>query len=554
MEKLLNALYELVKEFPGEVGRVYARLLRMRGFSNITKSDVNRILYGRRDLFKANVGPNLIPAWSVLGQILNPNLVEDEDELIEEDEELEEDDFEEIDNQVYEDDEDETLCKKDYFSYDKKFDLRKWQQEALDAWEENCYKGIVEAVTGSGKTRVAIAAIDAHLKKGWKVFIIVPNITLLNQWDSQIQKNFGTHYYIGQLGKGNDDDLYDHDIIISTRQSAHKLFYPDEDNILVIADEVHNYGTEKSELFLSEDFNRRLGLTASLERSDEGVEKILLNYFSQVIYQYDYADAIDEKVISPFEILYLSVPMDEEEQEDYESYSRKISRLKNTLQNRYPRLMNNYHLSHNQKISRLKKIYDDDISIYTGMLSKRNQMVMNMQSKLKVIPYLSDSIASANGTFIFTQFKNMNHKITEQLKKEHILIEGVDSDVKDDKRAAILKAFEDKKIISIAAPRILDEGVDVPHADLAIITGKSKTKRQMIQRIGRVVRTNNNNKTKARIIIVYSKDTVEDPRQASEESFYSVFETATKPSQNIEFDEYNPEELTDFLEEWMSEE
>lgn len=554
MEKLLNALYELVKEFPGEVGRVYARLLRMRGFSNITKSDVNRILYGRRDLFKANVGPNLIPAWSVLGQISKPNKAVIEDELIDDEDEFDEDDFEEIENEVYEDDQDETQCEKDYFSYDQKFNLRKWQLEALDAWEENCYKGIVEAVTGSGKTRVAIAAIDAHLKDGWKIFIIVPNITLLNQWNYHMHENFGNRYFIGQLGKGNDDDLYDHDIIISIRNSAHKLFYPDEENILVIADEVHNYGTDKSETFLFEDFNRRLGLTASLERSDEGVEKILLNYFGQVIYQYDYADAIEEKVISPFEILYLSVPMDDQEQEEYDSYSRKISRLKNTLQNRYPRIMNNYHLNYNQKISRLKKIYDEDISIYTGMLSKRNQMVMNMQSKLKVIPYLSDSIASANGTFIFTQFKDMNHKITEQLKKEHILIEGIDGEVTDDKRSAILKAFEDKKINAIAAPRILDEGVDVPHADLAIITGKSKTKRQMIQRIGRVVRTNNNNKTKARIIIVYSKDTVEDPRQASEESFYSVFETATKPSQNIEFDENYPDDLTDYLDEWMSEE
>lgn len=538
----IESLFELVKEQPYLTGKNYALILNRMGYDDATKHSINQLLYGRTDLFKAAFNDNLVPLWSVYedkSDITPRSIQRDYNDYI----------IPEVEDVIeYEDDYDFSI---DSFEWTDYVDLYRWQESALNAWQDNGYRGIIEAVTGSGKTRLAIAAAAAHLENGWKILVIVPYVTLRDQWRTELVEYFSDYYDIGYLGDGSHDNFDDFNILLAVVNSA-KNYLENEDlsNVLIITDETHHYGKPSSLKFLHLETERRLGITASLERGDEGVDKILLPYFNKVVYKYEYAEAIEDKVIAPFDILFISVPMYEDEEQAYASLSRKISKLKKSLEDKYPEIMNNYHLSHNQKINRLKKIFDEEIGFYIAFLNKRNQMVVNMQSKLDIVPYLANTIKQANGTFVFTQIKTMNNQITDILKKQGVNIYKLDGDTKTSEREPILNMFRNHKVEAISAPKLLDEGIDVPHAELGIITGKSNTKRQMIQRIGRVVRTNNDQDKIGKIIILVSEGTVEDPKDYNQDTFYEVF--LTENTSIDRYDYYDDEDdLIDYLDDWM---
>ena len=107
--------------------------------------------------------------------------------------------------------------------------LYQWQQEALTAWEAADRQGVVQAVTGTGKTRLGIEAAFGELRAGGQVLVVVPTRTLLNQWHSNLE---GTHALraantrVGLLGDGRFANFTSSDLIVSTIQSADSLRPP----------------------------------------------------------------------------------------------------------------------------------------------------------------------------------------------------------------------------------------------------------------------------------------------------------------------------------------
>jgi superfamily II DNA or RNA helicase len=85
-------------------------------------------------------------------------------------------------------------------------------------------------------------------------------------------------------------------------------------------------------------------------------------------------------------------------------------------------------------------------------------------------------------------------------------------------RAEVLPRFRDGALQVLAAPRALDEGVDVPAADLAVIAGASRSRRQMVQRMGRVLRRKPDGRL-ARFVVLFAERTVEDPASGAHEAF-----------------------------------
>src|SRR5205085_12581757 len=85
-------------------------------------------------------------------------------------------------------------------------------------------------------------------------------------------------------------------------------------------------------------------------------------------------------------------------------------------------------------------------------------------------------------------------------------------------RQGVLRRFAAGDTRVLAAPRVLDEGIDVPVADLAVIVGASRSRRQMVQRMGRVLRRKPDQR-RARFAVLYVEDTVEDPRFGAHEAF-----------------------------------
>src|SRR5215510_3934801 len=122
-------------------------------------------------------------------------------------------------------------------------ELYRWQLDALVHWLRCGRRGVIEAVTGSGKTDVAIAAAADALRRGRFVLVLVPSRVLMEQWHSRLTLALPAAR-IGRLGDSGRDRPDDCDVLVATRHSAaaYKPAPPTGSGGLLIADECHGLG------------------------------------------------------------------------------------------------------------------------------------------------------------------------------------------------------------------------------------------------------------------------------------------------------------------------
>ncbi len=156
---------------------------------------------------------------------------------------------------------------------------------------------MVEAVTGSGKTDVAIAAASDALRRGRFVLVVVPSRVLMQQWHGRLTAAL-PDARIGRLGDSGKDRPAECDVLIATRHSAasYKPVPPNGGDGLLIADECHGLGGATLRRAMLREYDERLGLTATLERSDDGVTELLLPYFGGICHRYGFEQAIADGV------------------------------------------------------------------------------------------------------------------------------------------------------------------------------------------------------------------------------------------------------------------
>jgi RNA polymerase primary sigma factor len=401
--------------------------------------------------------------------------------------------------------------------------LYPWQKRAYTAWENNDYCAVIEAVTGTGKSLVAYYAITNHLLEtngNGKVLIIVPNKELQRQWYKKLK----------ELGFTDKDMVKfngyktDCPIRIAIVNSAAKYMLNIEPDGLLIADECHRYATQNFSDALEISYKKRLGLTATYDRDDGGTEQYLAPYFyNGICYSLSYKEALNAGIISPFEVYFIGVDLDSDkkaEYKQYEDYCRK---------NRYI-LINKHGISDEtfgifiKEVKILSKSgeYGSKIAgYYLSAFNKKQHILAGCRSKMAAVMKLRKEIEAANRTIVFTQTKEAANNVVNIVnsvtsKKASVL----DSSMKTWERDRVFSDFEkeDGETVVIAAPRLLDEGIDVPSADLAIILASNRSKRQMIQRMGRVIRKKDDGRP-AKIFILYVKDTSEDPNCGAYEEF-----------------------------------
>jgi RNA polymerase primary sigma factor len=223
--------------------------------------------------------------------------------------------------------------------------LYNWQIKSYYAWKNSNYKGVIEAVTGAGKTTIAHLAILEHLKNDYKILILVPTVELQNQWFNGLKKlkdNYGNlireKYKIFKMGGGNYHELTGWNIIVAVvhtamREKQRERIEPDYNKGLLIADECHHYGSPGFQTALMPCYNRRLGLTATYQRNDDGIKQYLDPYFSGICFSLSYKQALEENAIAHFKIAYVGAHLGEDEREQYEEYEDKCRNLRNKLIN-----------------------------------------------------------------------------------------------------------------------------------------------------------------------------------------------------------------------------
>src|SRR3954447_767037 len=392
-------------------------------------------------------------------------------------------------------------------------ELYRWQLDALVSWLRCGRRGVIEAVTGSGKTDVAIAAISDALRRGRFVLVLVPTRVLMEQWHGRLQAEL-PEARIGRLGDSGKDRPGSCDVLVATRHSAaaHKPVPPGDREGLLIADECHGLGGAVLRRGLLRQYGERLGLTATLERADDAVTDLLLPYFGGICYRYGFEQAIADGVCARPRVAFVGVPLSVEERADYIATEQRLVNARHHL-----RAIPGMPLApFGDFVAAVAHLAAGDAGPdgraareYLEVFSLRRQIVAQSIGKYELLGRLAPAIKGADGSLLFTEtVRGANHAINRL--DPHVAIELITGSTARHRRKLILGDLRSRRLDAVAAPRVLDEGIDVPDADLGIVMSASRTRRQMIQRMGRILRRKRPG-VAARFVIMYAKDTLEDP-------------------------------------------
>lgn len=399
--------------------------------------------------------------------------------------------------------------------------LRAWQERALLEWEAHSKRGVIEAITGTGKSMVGVAAIHEVLSLGGVAAVIVPTKALVVQWTKTLRETL-PGIRIGQLSDGKKDNFGAHDVVVATIQSIYRAPLRTRSLMLLVADEVHRYGSEKYQAALTDDFSWRIALTGTYERQqDDGIEQYLKPFFGDVVFSYGYAEALADGTVAPFELALVQTPFTESEQKEFLAADERCSDARSKLirQFRFPEDWREFfNLVTKAAGSREPSRIRDLSQQYMRGFSDRKKLLAATASKLSLAEKIGPHLGHLNGTLVFSESKESARRLAFVINKS-VSAFPLDGDSKSSERESKLQQFSSGALKVICAPRILDEGIDVPEAELAIIASASQTKRQMIQRMGRVIRLKAGGGS-ARIIILFVPGTPEDPDTGGYEAFF----------------------------------
>lgn len=397
-------------------------------------------------------------------------------------------------------------------------ELYRWQLDALVSWLRCGRRGVVEAVTGSGKTDVAIAAASDALRRGRFVLVVVPSRVLMEQWHGRLSSALpGAR--IGRLGDSGKDMPAACDVLVATRHSAaaHKPVPPAGGEGLLIADECHGLGGGTLRRAMLPQYEERLGLTATLERSDDGVAKLLLPYFGGICHRYGFEQAIADGVCAPPRVAFVGVELSAEERKEYVATEQRLVHARLHLRGIHGMPLEPF----GDFLAAVAHLAEHDAGAngraareYLDAFSARRDIVAQSSGKYDLLGALAGAIRDANGALVFTEtVRAANHAINRL--DPHVSIDLITGSTARGQRREILDDLRVRRLHAVAAPRVLDEGVDVPDANLGIVMSASRTRRQMIQRMGRILRRKGPG-IAARFVIMFAKDTLEDPTVAVE--------------------------------------
>lgn len=395
-----------------------------------------------------------------------------------------------------------------------------WQQGALNVWRSNQRRGIVEAVTGTGKTRVALEAAREHLANGGRVAIIVPTIELMEQWAREIERHLGVP--CGRCGGTYNSRIDLRPVTLFVAASAGKHLpaqmqrCPEiADSLLLIADECHRYGTDILGSALNKPFASTLGITATLQRAyDDGVQRYIVPGLGPLIYSYGYEAAINDKVIPKFFVALVKLDFSEFEQIEYDRLSTKIADTYSSLRYKYPDLDDTPFF-----FSLLKSKADagDAAALaWLSLIQKRRQVLIEATARRQFVTWLTSQNVWHRNVVLFHENIEQCKNLSADLNRAGIAASAHHSELDKSERRAVLADFRSGLLKAIVAPRTLDEGIDVPDASLGILVARTAVERQSIQRAGRILRRAKPDKV-PQIVVLCIDGSKDDPDAQGDE-------------------------------------
>ena len=416
------------------------------------------------------------------------------------------------------------------WSFTGAFDPYEWQIEATTQWNENGNSGIVAAVTGSGKTIMAMHAVSDYLAQhpDAVVSVIVPTKVLMYQWAETFAEILGLNEdTIGLRGDGFKDSFnIGKRVLVSIIDSARQgVLEADVNSLpnsvphLLIADECHRYGGEANRTVFDTPHDAILGLSATPPADEEEVDEddltnaqVVLDRIGGVFYNLRYKEALEQELISPFEVQYVTIPLQPHEDILYRAHSKRISKAIQEIRMKYGHAMERYsNRSIDEQLNALRQRIPDidsdkDVSRYRQETQKRRDLVWGTANRkfayLKVveqhptsqmmvfherISQLEDIVAPVDRRMTGSR-EPADHAIQDLLVNPNYTPAMYHSKQTPGWNPLFMQAFREGKSRVMLSVKALAEGVDVPKADVGIIRVSTGSVRQRIQTIGRMLR------------------------------------------------------------------
>ena len=403
---------------------------------------------------------------------------------------------------------------------------RKYQITAFENWKNNNQKGLFAMATGTGKTLTALNCLLQIYNKSkyYKAIILVPTITLVEQWERECKKfNFNNIIKVCskypqwkseidriKLKETINSDIASY-IIISTYASfVRDNIFPllnsfPQKRVLFIADEAHNMGSGRIlDKIEGIHYLRRIGLSATPERQyEEEVNQQLFDFFGsseKFTFEYSMQEAINNGFLCRYYYYPHIVRLTDEEMSQYMEISKKLARMYNPNKKDFRKgddilkilLLKRKRIIH-------KAI--NKIVAFQQIISERYAKRGNLKYTLVYVPEgnrVDDNYSDIYDTIdtigddeetnhIIDYYTNIVREITPTTT-----VKKFTSDSKE--RDEILSEYEKGNLEVLTSMKCLDEGVDVPRSELAIFCASTGNPRQFIQRRGRILRNHKDKK------------------------------------------------------------
>ena len=461
------------------------------------------------------------------------------------------------------------------FTLSSELEPHAWQKECVDLWVRGKvnighepFNGIVSAVTGTGKTVMALMAASEFVEKHPNsiVSVVVPSKVLMYQWAEEAAKFLGLGADdIGFVGDGFSDSFSEgrrlivwivNSAVKDNRLSKEILSIPKERPHLLIADECHEYGGEKYKLFLNCRAEGRLAISATPpDETATGDKHPVLKTMGPQFYSLGYKKAHADDLIAGFKIRYLGIELDRGERIRYERFSDDIRRLSRELEEIYgPQLEggnlfariqaivsagdgNAITAQYLKSVRERKELVRNATHRDTATYAVMNHMLRKEKDDFTMI-WFHEQINETKRLINDSQGQGIQIKIRKELEKgEHADEEQINAyKIQIERLAKMGKWFTNESTIRpgiyhskwpkpwgswmidwfrnghlnvMLSARALAQGFDLPGADHGLIRTSTSNVRQRIQTIGRMIRKKEKG-NEAEIWIVYVKNSTDE--------------------------------------------
>ncbi len=344
-------------------------------------------------------------------------------------------------------------------------ELRPYQQAALLAWEIAERRGLVVLPTGAGKTRIALAAMASTRAR---TLCLVPTRVLVHQWIAEIAK-----HYAGPIGVWGDGRKELQAVTVATFEGAYlSMAELGRHFDLLVVDEVHHFGNGMRDEALDMAIAPlRLGLTAT-PPSDAALGRL-----RELVGEIAYELAIDDLAgtyLADFDLALVRLGLTPEERRKYETERAVFSEVYRRFRRLNPGgSWPEFSLSAAQSPEGRRAL--------AAWYESRRCLAFTRAKQAAVGRLLEKH--QHNKVLVFTADNAAAYAIARQ----HLVM-PITCEIGRRERQRALDAFRDGKLGALVSARVLNEGVDVPDADVAIIVGGTRGEREHVQRIGRLLR------------------------------------------------------------------